>query len=473
MSHSRGEGGEEGRGGSERDNTLRLLRLLNDEASTGELIRALTAQLQEWTGCEAVGVRLHAGGDFPYFETRGFTAEFVCAESSLCERDPDGQVKRDSLGQPVLECMCGNILRGRTDPSLPFFTAGGSFWTNSTTALLASTTEAERQARTRNRCNGEGYESVALVPLRSGGQTLGLLQFNDHARDRFTPELLEFLEAVAQQIAAALAHRQALAALRESEEHFRSLFAGMLNGVVHARMIYEHGEPVDFEYLSCNRAFEQHTGLHDVIGKRASEVMPGIRESDPGLFVTHGRVASTGRPERFEMHVAALDMWVSVSLYCPRQGEFVSVFEVITERKRAEEAQAKLQAQFMQAQKMESVGRLAGGVAHDFNNILQAIQGYTDLALEQTHDPEAVRECLLEIETAAGRSAALTSQLLAFARRQTVRPQVLDLNTAVAATLNMLRRLIGEDVELAWRPGKELWPVLMDPSQLDQVLANL
>ena len=101
---------------------------------------------------------------------------------------PTATCVRDSRGNPVLECMCGNVLCGRFDPALPFFTPKGSFWTNGTSELLASTSEADRQARTRNRCNGEGYESVALIALRHGGETLGLLQLNDRAKGRFTPE---------------------------------------------------------------------------------------------------------------------------------------------------------------------------------------------------------------------------------------------------------------------------------------------
>jgi PAS domain S-box-containing protein len=145
----------------------------------------------------------------------------------------------------------------------------------------------------------------------------------------------------------------------------------------------------------------------------------------------------------------------------------------ITERKRAEAERERLQSQLTQAQKMESVGRLAGGVAHDFNNMLQAILGNAALALQDLPPDSPVRECLEEIEKSAHRSADLTRQLLAFARKQTIQPKVLDLNDTVAGMLKMLRRLIGEDIDLSWMPGANLWLVKMDPSQLDQVLANL
>ena len=145
----------------------------------------------------------------------------------------------------------------------------------------------------------------------------------------------------------------------------------------------------------------------------------------------------------------------------------------ISELKRAEEEKSRLEDQLHQAQKMESVGRLAGGVAHDFNNMLSVIIGQANLALMDLDPAQPIHVALEEIRKAAERSADLTRQLLAFARRQTVAPKVLDLNQTVAGTLAMLQRIIGENIELSWRPGEDLWPVRMDPSQIDQILANL
>lgn len=145
----------------------------------------------------------------------------------------------------------------------------------------------------------------------------------------------------------------------------------------------------------------------------------------------------------------------------------------ITERKRAEAEAERLQAQLNQGLKMESVGRLAGGIAHDFNNMLGVILGYTELAHKKIESGQAIHSALQGIQQAAQRSADLTRQLLAFARKQTVSPKVLDLNEIVASMLNMLRRLIGENIDLAWLPGEDLGPIRMDPAQIDQVLANL
>ncbi len=132
--------------------------------------------------------------------------------------------------------------------------------------------------------------------------------------------------------------RQAEEALRVSEEHYRSLFDNMLNGFAYCRMQFEHGRPVDLTYLEVNRAFETLTGLRNVIGKNVSEVIPGLRETNPELFEIYGRVALTGRPEQVETYVEPLGMWFLISVYSPQKEHFVAVFDVITERKRAEAA---------------------------------------------------------------------------------------------------------------------------------------
>ncbi|WP_024333649.1 PAS domain S-box protein [Desulfotignum balticum] len=148
------------------------------------------------------------------------------------------------------------------------------------------------------------------------------------------------------------------------------------------------------------------------------------------------------------------------------QNLMISTVQDITEN-------TKLQNQLLQARKMESVGRLAGGVAHDFNNMLGVILGHVEFALEKIGENHDLAAGLKEIQTAARRSADLTKQLLTFARKQIISPRPLDLNDTVESMLNMLRRLIGEDIDLVWKPAAHSWTVKMDPSQIDQILANL
>ena len=152
---------------------------------------------------------------------------------------------------------------------------------------------------------------------------------------------------------------------------------------------------------------------------------------------------------------------------------FVAVKRDITDQIRIQKEKEDLQVQLLHSQKMESIGRLAGGVAHDFNNMLQAILGYCEMALELAPPGETLHADLTEIQKAAQRSAALTRQLQIFARKQTVMPWELNLNESIAGMLTMLQRLIGEEIQLVWKPAENLGLVKMDPGQVDQILANL
>lgn len=142
-------------------------------------------------------------------------------------------------------------------------------------------------------------------------------------------------------------------------------------------------------------------------------------------------------------------------------------------RKRADAEREKLQAQLLQAQKIEAVGQLAGGVAHDYNNALGVVIGYTELAIRRVEPSGKLYDYLDEVLSAAKRSANITRQLLAFARKQIIDPVVLDLNNTVEGMLKMLRHLIGENIDLAWLPVSNVWMLKIDPSQIDQILANL
>jgi PAS domain S-box-containing protein len=262
-------------------------------------------------------------------------------------------------------------------------------------------------------------------------------------------------------------------AIRHSEERYRALFDGMLNGVAYCEMLWEDEAPADFIYLVVNRAFGTLTGLRDVVGRRVSEVIPGIRRENPELLEAYGRVASTGRPETLESFVPALGIWFSISAYSPRKGHFVAVFDNVTEKKKAEEALLETQRQLAQAQKMEAVGRLAGGIAHDFNNLLTVIRGYGELLAAGLEADDARREELAEILKAAERATDLTRQLLAFSRRQTLVMQPLDLGAVADNAEKMLRRLIGEDVRLTFSATPAAGLVCADRGQVEQVLMNL
>jgi signal transduction histidine kinase len=270
---------------------------------------------------------------------------------------------------------------------------------------------------------------------------------------------------------------RAVEQLRESEAFTRAVMDHLPIGVA----VNSVDPVVDFTYMNDNfpkfyRTTREALAEPDAFWDSVYED-PAFREEIKKRILDD---CASGEPER--MH------WEDVPI--ARNGEqttfisarntpvpgkrlMISTVWDVTIPKRAEEERQKLQAQLNQAQKMESVGRLAGGVAHDFNNMLGIILGHTEMALEHLDPAQPLFADLQEIRKAAERSSDLTRQLLAFARKQTVAPKVLDLNETMEGMLKMLRRLIGEDIDLVWRPGKNLWPVKVDPSQIDQILANL
>jgi two-component system, cell cycle sensor histidine kinase and response regulator CckA len=266
--------------------------------------------------------------------------------------------------------------------------------------------------------------------------------------------------------------KEAEEALRDSEARHRRIIEAMSDAV-----LLRSGERVVYVNPAALKLFRANQP-GDLIGKRYLDL---IHPDDRALSTERTRKCLDGNwvPSLREHRVLALDGQAvpveSTGLTIKYRGEtqVFGVFRDITERKQAEAERENLQNQLLQARKMESVGRLAGGVAHDFNNMLGVILGHAEMAIDKADRGQPITSNLQEIRKAAERSAELTRQLLAFARKQVVAPRVLDLNGTVAGMLKMLQRLIGEEIRLDWHPGAELWPVWIDPSQIDHILVNL
>ena len=352
--------------------------------------------------------------------------------------------------------------------------------------------------------------------------------------------------------------KQAENALRESEMRYRSLFENMLSGSAYCKILFDDGSPRDFIYLEVNSAFEKLTGLKNVVGRKVSDVIPGIHKSNPELLQFYGRVALTGKPERFEMYVEPLAIWFSVSVYSPEKEYFVAVFDNITERKQAhdelrryseeirdlydnapcgyhsldaygtfirindtelnwlgstrddlvgkkkfsdfmtpesrevfkrnyplfkekgwikdveyqltrrdgtllpvilnataikdsegnfiqsraslfdnterrkiEEERKGLEERLQRSEKMESLGMLAGGVAHDLNNVLGILIGYSELIAEEIDESSSIRPHIKYIQQGGERAAAIVQDLLTLARRGVQTKEVVNLNAII------------------------------------------
>jgi PAS domain S-box-containing protein len=327
-----------------------------------------------------------------------------------------------------------------------------------------------------------GYHSSIALPLKRGADILGCLMIYAHEPDAFAADEVELLEELADNLAFGIdvlrmrhQRMQAEQALRDSEERYRTIFQNSPLGIFRST--------IDGRFIELNPALARMLGYDS-----PAEVMREITDIGRQIYtraedrkeIISRQLEAAGDGVQHLHHYRRRDGSEHIAnLYLNtirdakgRPVFFDGIIEDITERIQAEDEREKLQAQLIQAQKMESIGRLAGGIAHDFNNILSAIVGYTELAMRDVDASKRLAH-LEEVQKAANRSVDLTRQLLAFARKQTVLPKVVDLNEIVTGMLGLLQGMIGEGIDLIWRPGPEIWSVRMDPTQIDQILANL
>jgi len=448
-----------------------VLELLNRLEGSPDTVRDILQLIKKNTCFEAVGIRLREGDDFPYYETNGFSEDFIQAERYLCARDEEGKIIRDGQGKPVLECMCGNILCNRTDPTLSFFTEGGSFWSNCTTELLASTTEKDRQARTRNRCNGEGYESVGLIPLRSGDEIIGLLQLNDRRHNQFTPEMIRFFEGLGASIGIALSRKQADEALRESEEKFRTIFENSSS----AMAIISRDTTISMvnrEYCKIG-LFEEK----DVIGKSwTAQIPPGDRERLKE-YNRQRLIDPKSAPDHYEFTFYRKDGNIRHSLMSvaiiPTSQNIVCSFVDITDRKQAEADKEKLEVQNRQIQKAESLGRMAGAIAHTFNNQLGVVIGNLELALIELSQGARPHANITAAMSASNKAAEVSGLMLTYLGQSFDKREPLALSDACRWSLPMLRAVMPEDVVLETDLPSPGPAISTNANYIHQILSNL
>ena len=324
-----------------------ILRILNESEDRQDFIGRVLATLKARTGFDAVGIRLQDGDDFPYFVQDGFSEEFLLTENSLVSRAADGELCRDKDGKACLECTCGLVLSGQTDPSNPLFTKGGSCWTNDSHALLNVPPGEDPRHHPRNRCIHHGYASVALVPIRMQNRIAGLIQLNDRRKGCFTPETVEILEGVAWHIGEALLRKQTEASLRASEARFRSYFELPLHG----RCVTSPEKG----WLEVNDRLCEILGYtrEEILGKTWIEMThPDDLAADVAQFdrILSGEIEQYKLEKRFIRKDGAV-IWTEISVGCVHKSDgtvdhFICVMEDISERKKSEQERSKLEAQY-------------------------------------------------------------------------------------------------------------------------------
>jgi PAS domain S-box-containing protein len=362
------------------DNLVSMSLRILDRRKPGEqkeLIHDLLLIIKELCHCEAVGIRLMDRDDFPYHEIQGFADAHLESENSLYSRDETGHICRDSSGKPALECMCGNIISGRFDPQKPFYTEGGSFWTNCATDFWAA--GKKNNDSIRSRCIQEGYESIALIPLKSSEGIIGLLQLNSLKRDRFTLEMIKHFEGIGRSIGIVLNEKKSEEALQKSEEKYRGLINNVKSG------IFRSTPGSNGKFLEINKAMEEITGYSrkELLNMDVSRLyaVPGKRPQSIGKTDRDGRALRVElllkKKENTEIIVAITNTPIS-----DETGKIIyldGILEDITDHK-------KLETRTIENETLKKINAaksdLLANVSHELRTPLASIKGFIETLIE-------------------------------------------------------------------------------------------
>jgi PAS domain S-box-containing protein len=386
------------------------------------------------TDCDAVGIRLRQGDDYPYFVADGFAAGFVASETSLCAKS--GEAVVDPAARPVLECMCGAVIQGRVDPRQPWFTAFGSFFTGSTSRLLA---QAEAlPPGTRNRCNAAGYETVVLIPLRAADTTHGLLQVNDRRPDLLDASAVARLERLAAGLAILLSRQEMAAALADSEARHRAMFFS--NIAIKLLIDPATGRIVDANPAACRfygYSLEdmQRLSIWDInaAGEDATRREMALTSDAERRFFRFRHRLAGGEVREVEVYTGPVE-------YLGRKLLF-SIIHDVTERVRAEEARDRVEQM----------------LRHDLRSPLAGIAGLAGhLAEGELTDKQ--REIAAVIRDTAAGLGDMVSRNLDLCRIEQGRYELRPQPVALAALLRRQASLAAplarrRQAELAFGPG--------------------
>ena len=432
--------------------TNQILKHLNQFKNIKDTIREILFLIKGSFGIDAVGIRIKQGDDYPYYETIGFPENFIRTEKYLRATDENGTMLRDENENPILECMCGSVINGRIDASLPFYTKFGSFWTNSTSNLTPSVIEKNRQSYMRNRCHSEGYASVALIPLRAGSETIGLLQINHKQKNLFTLDIIEFFESISASIGITLDRMRSETAIKKSEARFRDLIKNNADAI----LVIDPGGVVRYVNFAAMVLFNRpKSGL---LGKNFG--FPLNVNANTEIEI----IADDHQIKIGDMRVVETD-WNNEKV-------FLATIRDITEQKNSEQEKKELETRLQQAQKMESIGTLAGGIAHDFNNILSAIIGFSELAMDRAAKDSDLQDDLSEILNAGTRAKDLVKQILTFSRQTDHELKPLRADVIIKEVAQLMRSTLPSTIRIQ-KTVKTSGEIMADPTQIHQVLMNL
>lgn len=500
-----------------------ILELLNVAEDHPDVIGRIVTLIREETGLKSVEIHMKSGGT-----TASATAERAGGASS----DPSDRCRFGRNRPPGFPAsrLCRRVMNGEIDPALPIVSNAGSLMVNSAAEFRKAAKLLNPGGPDRSSGLPSAVESLALIPLRSGDTIVGLLQLSDRRKGMFSEERIEFFEGVGASVGIAIDRFQT----REALTHSRLLAEAIATASMSYLETGDVGRMSQVVVEEAVRIIGAQFGLVlDVPDERQARILAVstmtwshlmgcklmydtvLREIDEkGCFpmgisdslifgpLREGRSVLTNNPRTHRLWTGrapdghpVITSFLGVPILV---GETVAGMIALVNRPggfaeqerheleafadtaalalrmyRSEEERIGAEAQLRQSQKLEAVAIMAGGVAHDFNNLMTVISGNAEIAELESGIPEPVRRNLEQVRLATDRAATLTNQLLTFSRREVFNPGPIDCNDILSNMQNMLGRLIGENIILRSVLPENLWLVKADRGQIEQLVANL
>ncbi len=446
---------------------LNVLKALNDSVDSRAMIRGILQAVTEFTGCQMAAIRLRRDDDYPYVEAEGIAPDALQPCMQLRSDPTPGQASSGPGDGFRLKPPYDRLLTGAFDPEAPWFTENGSFWTNDLPGLIHSDHDPQLAGLTDASCVAKNSIAVAIIPLRSAGAIVGLLELSDRRTDRFTAGIVGYLEGLGYSIGVAVQRRMAEEALRRERNFSHSVVDNAQALII--------GLDSDARVTLFNSTAADVTGYaaEEVVGRRLWDIMVGEQDlaetAKPFLQILDGDF-----PKTFESILTTKDghelltTWRGTGLV-DRDGHVWQVIAIgldIT-------AHRQLEARIRQSQRMEAIATLAGGITHDFNNILHAVLSNIELMRmlgELNPEQEAKTKA---IEQTVKHAAQITKQLATMAAPERPEKGTVDINNCVQNVLALLRGARDQRVTLVSDLQENIPTVLGDAMQIEQVVMNL
>ncbi|MDP8218886.1 MAG: PocR ligand-binding domain-containing protein [Candidatus Theseobacter exili] len=450
--------------------------------SLKNICQNLLSSIKEYFNCDAVALRLKDGGDYPYFLSNGFSKKFLKSENLLLSYDKKGKMLKDSDGRPALACMCGIVINAKFHPDKSFFTKEGSFWTNSTTELLASTSNEGRGTAPRNVCNKCGYKSVALIPVKKFGKNIGLLQINSKKENIFTLSDINLLENTCQILGMTI-EKESVEDEIKNIAKFPSENPNLILRIDNKGLV-----------LYKNPAVEILLRTLKLSEKSIDQILPEeIKPLMKKVFETGEAISNIETEIQKEIYL--------YSIFPVKEYRYANLYAVnISKQKHAENARdnasrevikayeklsetfeilKKNQIKILEMEKLSTIGEFAAGVAHEINNplatVLLSAQRMSSLMQKKdanAPDPEKYLTLLERIEKATRRCKQIVTILLDFSRPSIFHFTTVNINAVIKEALKQLEKPTFAKI-IVKKDFSRLPFLKVDELQLNIVINNL